>query len=107
MKIKKIVALMLAIAMVVSGLYIVTPDTSEVKAADITQSSSDALEPNVVADGMLNVKMQIQTNQSGGKYAEGSVNLRLVSSVNGLGYKNVGFEVSLDLNKDGDFEDEN
>ena len=98
---------MLAIAMVVSGLYIVTPDTSEVKAADITQSRSDALEPNVVADGMLNVKMQIQTNQSGGKYAEGSVNLRLVSSVNGLGYKNVGFEVSLDLNKDGDFEDEN
>lgn len=97
MKIKKIVALMLALAMVVSGLYIVTPDTSEVKAADTTQSSSDALEPNVVADGMLNVKMQIQTNQDSEKYADGSVNLRLVSSVNGLGYKNVGFEVYLDL----------
>lgn len=104
MKIKKIVALMLALAMVVSGLYLVTPDTSEVKAADTTQSSSDALEPNTVADGMLNVKMQIQTNQGSEKYADDSVNLRLVSSVNGLGYKNVGFEVYLDLDNNKEFD---
>jgi len=95
---------MLALAMVVSGLYIITPDAGEVKAASTTQSQSNTIEPDVVADGMLNVKMQIQTNQGSEKYADGSVNLRLVSSVNGLGYRNVGFEVCLDINDDGEFD---
>ena len=71
MRTKKIVAFVLSFTMLVSGLYILTPKTKEVQAAETIQTNSNAVEPNEVAEGMLDVKMQTKTND------DGSVSLRL------------------------------
>ena len=80
-KSKKVLALVLALVLTVSGLYIASPSGAEAQAASSTQASE-------VSDGMLNVKMQVSKPDD-----EGRVNLRILSSVSGLDYKNAGFEV--------------
>jgi len=83
-KMKNLLALLLAVVTVISGIYFVQADGSEAKAETATNTKS----ATIVSD-MLNVKVQP------GKTADGSVKaLRFVSSVNSLDYKEAGFEVS-------------
>ena len=82
-KMKNLLALLLAVVTVISGIYFVQADGSEAKAETATNTKS----ATIVSD-MLNVKVQP------GKTADGSVKaLRFVSSVNSLDYKEAGFEV--------------
>ena len=132
--IKKSVALVLAVAMVVTGLYIVTPEASEVKAsttngvsaADVSATWGQTPEapgeevvfagwymdaeytqpltekpvntegtvyyPKWVDEGLLSLKLQIARVQ-GEDNAVKSYSLRLISSVDSLNYRQVGFYV--------------
>ena len=82
-KMKNLLALLLAVVTVISGIYFVQADGSEAKAETATNTKS----ATIVSD-MLNVKVQP------GKTADGSLKaLRFVSSVNSLDYKEAGFEV--------------
>lgn len=65
----------------------------------MSAKASNAIEANEVADGMLDVKMQVKYNP------DGTANMRLISSVNGLGYYRVGFEVYYDVDGSGTIED--
>lgn len=71
---KKVLAAVLAFAMVVTGMYFVKPEASEVKAAT-----------TVPAD-MLDVKLQVSN--------EANKTMRLITSVDSLDYKEVGFIVN-------------
>ena len=73
---KRILAAILAISLVVTGLSITKPAPKEVKAAG-TVSNKD----------MLGIKVQTKTN------ADETVDLRILSSVDSLDYEAVGFQV--------------
>ena len=72
---KKVLAMVLALAMVFTGVYIVKTDAHEVQAAE-TDVNSD----------MLGVKVQIATDDSNV--------MRFISTVDSLDYYKVGFEVT-------------
>lgn len=72
---KKLLASLLAFAMVVTGLYIVKP--ADVKAA------------TTVDKAMLGVEAFVTADKVDGKYI-----LRFVSTVDSLNYKNVGFDIT-------------
>ena len=85
---KRILAFLLAFAMVVSGAYIVKPEGSEAKAETTSTTSVDDSQGATVEPGMLTVKVQ------SGKTEDGSVKaLRFITSVNSLLYKEVGFVI--------------
>ena len=73
---KRILAVVLVLAMTVSSLCITKPEAKEVKAAEPVSNTD-----------MLGIKMQTRQN------TDGTTDLRIVSSVDSLNYKEVGFEV--------------
>ena len=87
---KKILSVLLALTMVVTGIYVTQPMANEAWAAD-AQQISDEITPDAADEGMLDIKMQTsEVYDFNGKEA---VDLRVVSSVNGLGYSYVGFNL--------------
>ena len=78
---KQMLAALLAVAMVITGLYVV-PTVAEKVQAEETESTGAIVEP-----GMLDVKVQ---NAIGTTKA-----VRLITSVNSLDYGAVGFEVQI------------
>ena len=73
----KLIAIILAIVMVAGGLYVIAPEGSVVKAA-------------TTDDATFSLKMQAREHKNEEDVVE-SVDLRFVSSVDHLDYKNVLF----------------
>ena len=73
---RRVLAAVLALAMVVTGLYVTEPTTKEVKAAEATTNTD-----------MLGIKLQTRRN------SDDTTDVRIVSSVDGLNYEAVGFQV--------------
>jgi len=107
---KRVVATVLTFSLLVSGLYIVAPKMEEVKAAgSSTQtegtifagyyvdkeltipSDVESKYPKYVDSGVLSVKMQVKKNEEAGTY-----DMRVLSTVDSLNYKTVGFDVYFD-----------
>jgi len=88
---KRILAAFLALVMVVSGIYFVKPDTEEVKAAGTVANAE-------VPTEMLGVKMQAKVHDKGtvNDPTDDTMDLRILSSVDSLDYKEVGFYVWYD-----------
>lgn len=110
-QLKKLIAVALVFAMVLPGIHIATPQMKEVQAEE-SANQEDKLFAGYYADdtyehvanvkggykkyvneGLLNVKLQLKDNGD-------SYNLRLISSIDSLNYKNVGFRISVDNNTD-------
>lgn len=91
---KKILAVVLALTMVVTGIYVTQPVANEAWAAD-AQEISNKITPDEADLGMLDIKMQTSEEYEVvvGNETTKAVNLRVVSSVNGLGYSYVGFNL--------------
>lgn len=87
---KKILSVLLALTMVVTGIYVTQPMANEAWAAD-AQQISDEITPDAADEGMLDIKMQ--TSEVYDFNGKDAVDLRVVSSVNGLGYSYVGFNL--------------
>lgn len=98
---KKILSVLLALTMVVTGIYVTQPMANEAWAAD-AQQISDEITPDAADEGMLDIKMQ--TSEVYDFNGKDAVDLRVVSSVNGLGYSYVGFNLwygtDITINKD-------
>lgn len=115
---KKLLAALLVVALILPGISIMEAQMEEVQAQETntqkiapeqdgkvfagyyvdeqykTTSNVEGGTKKFVDEGVLSLKMQLKTNQ------DGSYDLRLVSTVDTLNYRNVGFKIGFD--KDGD-----
>lgn len=87
---KRISAVLLALIMVVTGLYVTQPKANEAWAAD-TNQVSEKITPDTANTDMLAIKMQASKEYTIGDKTV--IDLRIVTSVNGLGYSCVGLKV--------------
>ena len=118
---KRLVAVLLAAVLVLAGVSMGTSGTQAAYAAPVAETEQDGrifagyyvdeactIPSNVeggtqkwVDTGILSVKMQLRTNPSdSSKY-----DIRLLSTVDTLDYRNVGFQIWFDKNGNGKFED--
>ena len=88
---KRILAAFLALVMVISGIYFTKPEAEEVKAAT-TQANTE------VPTEMLGIKVQPRVHDNGtpNDKSDDTMDLRVLSSVDSLDYKEVGFYVWYD-----------
>lgn len=87
---KRISAVLLALIMVVTGLSVTQPKANEAWAAD-TNQVSEKITPDTANTDMLAIKMQASKEYTIGDKTV--IDLRIVTSVNGLGYSCVGLKV--------------
>lgn len=83
-QIKKLITAMLVFAMFLTIIHIATPQIKEVQAEESSE----------VDLGVLSVKVQLRENSD-------SYDLRLITSLDSLNYKNAGFRISIDSDGDG------
>ena len=88
---KRISAVLLALIMIVTGIYVTKPVANEAWAAD-TKKISDEITPDTANTDMLAIKMQASEVYKNTADKD-AVDLRIVTSVNGLGYSCVGLKV--------------
>ena len=81
---KKILAIVVAFVLVISGIYLIPSNVDQVEAIDVPTQESE------VDKGMLDVKAQIANTTTDG------IVIRFVTSVDSLNYHKVGFEVTPD-----------
>ena len=103
---KRIIAMLLAIALVMTGICVIKTQTAkEVKASD---ANEETIIPDTPDIDMLSIKIQPRQNDPKGTpydFTDDTMDLRLVSSVNGIGYASVGFEVYFTSNDNAKPED--
>ena len=87
---KRLIAILLAFIMVVTGVYVTNPKVEEVKASETSSTSK-------VAEGskldMLTIKMQMLEETYDNGDGKERTDLRIVSSVDSLEYAAVGFKI--------------
>ena len=86
-KFKKFIAVMLTLALVIPGIQLVAPQLQEVEAAEASTENS------------LKVKVQLKGQSA-------PYSLRLTTSLDSLDYKNAGFQILVDYDGDGEFDED-